>query len=120
MEKETSKTVGVQGINVSVEERLIKFVQERPPLYNICLPLMERTNAKKIALWGEIRNLFGDQMSVEELQKKWKYLRDCYIKARKKVTEYRPSGSEATPLPNPGFRFYELMKFIDDGVTPQM
>ncbi|KYN28479.1 hypothetical protein ALC57_02091 [Trachymyrmex cornetzi] len=49
------------------------------------------------ALWEEIRNILGGIMSIEELQKKWKYHRDCYVRARKKMKTYVPSGSGALP-----------------------
>lgn len=96
------------------EEAFIRHVQNRPPLYNLRLPLSDRTNAKKNQLWKEISNIYGGELSPEDLQKKWKYLRDCFVRAKKKVTAYRPSGSQATPAVDPGFRHYELMKFVDD------
>lgn len=101
----------------SFEEQLIKYVQDRPALYNISLPLSDRTNGKKNALWLEIFNIFGGQYSVEDLQKKWKYLRDSYIRARKRVTQYVPSGSGASVSIDPGFRHYDLLKFLDDGAS---
>ncbi|CAG9769731.1 unnamed protein product [Ceutorhynchus assimilis] len=118
VEKATGDTVGSQA-NTSFEEQLIKYIQERPALYNPGLPLLDRTHSKKMALWGEIANLFGGKYAVVDLQKKWKYLRDCYTRAKKKVKEYKPSGSEATAPPNPGFSYYELLKFIDDGASSQ-
>lgn len=56
-------------------------------------------------------------MSLEDIQKKWKYLRDRYNRAKKRMTEYKPSGSEACSLPDPGFSYYEMMKFVDDGIS---
>jgi len=54
-------------------------------------------------------------MSIDELQKKWKYHRDCYMRARKKMKTYVPSGSGALPsnLKN-SYRYFELMKPLDD------
>lgn len=53
-------------------------------------------------------------MSIEELQKKWKY-RDCYIRARKKMKTYVPSGSGALPSNfKSSYRYFELMKPLDD------
>jgi len=54
-------------------------------------------------------------MSIDELQKKWKYYRDCYMRARKKMKTYVPSGSGAL-LSNfkSSYRYFELIKPLDD------
>ncbi|XP_031327643.1 uncharacterized protein LOC116158914 [Photinus pyralis] len=122
VEKGTSTVVGSSSVTKdapteSFEELLITYVQDRPALYNITLPLSERTVGKKNALWMEVFNLFGGKYTIEDLQKKWKYLRDCYIRARKKVTQYIPSGSGALQKVDPGFRHYALMTFLNDDTT---
>jgi len=54
-------------------------------------------------------------MNIKELQKRWKYHRDCYIRARKKVKQYVPSGSAATSTNlKSSYRFFELMRTLDD------
>ncbi|CAG9773577.1 unnamed protein product [Ceutorhynchus assimilis] len=76
-----AKDVNVEATSLYTfnwEEDFIKHVQDRPPLYNLGLSLFKRTNAKKIHLWNEISNIYGGQFTPAELQKKWKYLRDCY------------------------------------------
>lgn len=98
-------------------EQFIKCVEDRPPLYNVQLCLTERTNLKKNALWSEILNTIGGN-SIEELKAKWKYFKDRYMKAKKKVNTYKPSGSAFIPV-NPGFQYYNLMKFLDDSSEPQ-
>jgi len=100
--------------SASWEETFIKYVQDRPPLYDFRLPLQERTNSKKNNLWTEIYNLFGGKISTIQLKAKWKYLRDCYLRAKKRVTKYKPSGSASQSTPEPGFRHFILMKFLDD------
>ncbi|CAG9760581.1 unnamed protein product [Ceutorhynchus assimilis] len=105
--------------SIGWEEHFISLVQERPGLYNMGLPVLQRTNAKKLQLWSEISNIFGNKISADELAKKWKYFRDCYIRAKKKKNVYQTSSSGAMPLPDPGFRHYYLMKFIDDGESQQ-
>lgn len=77
--------------------------------------MSERTNFKKNALWTEVKNHLGSAMTIDEIKARWKYLRDCYTKAHKKVSEYKPSGSGADGIPpKPGFRFYDNMKFLND------
>jgi len=55
-------------------------------------------------------------LTLEEAKARWKYLRDNYIKARKKIQGYIPSGSvaEAANIKKSKFRFYDLMIFLND------
>ncbi|XP_020299123.1 uncharacterized protein LOC109863294 isoform X2 [Pseudomyrmex gracilis] len=58
----------------------------------------------------------GGVLSAIEAKDRWRYLRDCYSKAKKKENEYIPSGSGAEQLlkrKNP-FRFNQKMSFLDD------
>lgn len=82
--KEQAEVVGQATTGEAFEELLIKHVKYRPALYNTKLPLSQRIQSKKTASWLEIFNLFGGKISLEDLQKKWKYLRDRYNKAKKK------------------------------------
>ncbi|XP_031349656.1 uncharacterized protein LOC116175604 [Photinus pyralis] len=70
-------------------------------------------------LWVEIHNLLGGAKSVDEIKAKWKYLRDCYLKAKRKMNQYKPSGSAAAGIPDPRFRHFSLMKFLDDSSDRQ-
>lgn len=74
---------------------------------------------KKQSLWLEISNLLQGMATIEEIKNKWKYLRDCYLKAKKKINKYKPSGSATQEPQDPGFRYYNLMKFLDDGIERQ-
>lgn len=59
---------------------------------------------------------FLDKFEIEIIKKRWRNLRDSYKKARNKMTEYIPSGSE-TPETNKkkdGFRYYDQMEFLND------
>ncbi|XP_011863297.1 PREDICTED: uncharacterized protein LOC105559540 [Vollenhovia emeryi] len=53
-------------------------------------------------------------MDVPSIKKRWKYLKDCYIKDWKKSNEYIPSGSAAPATRKNTFRFYEAMSFLSD------
>lgn len=68
--------------------------------------------------------IYQGSLSPEEAKARWKYLRDNYIKARKKVQAYIPSGSAATTVTTANtitknksrFQYYELMKFLNDSL----
>lgn len=56
-------------------------------------------------------------INITDLQKRWKYHRDCYIRARKKMKEYVPSGSSASSANlKCTYRFFELMRPLDDAL----
>ncbi|XP_071576431.1 uncharacterized protein [Temnothorax nylanderi] len=97
------------------DEMLINIVQTKPALWNFQIPLSERTKAKKKALWKEVENMLGGLMTADDAMKRWKYLRDCYVRYKRQVNAYVPSGSGAQPSKKQKiFRFYEVMQFIDD------
>lgn len=116
VDKATNTTLVKPDVSASWEELLIRFVQDRPPLYNIKLPVAQRTNLKKNNLWAEIYNLLEGKQTLEAIKAKWRYLRDCYMKARKKMVLYKPSGSAAETMCDPGFRYYAMMQFLNDTV----
>jgi len=51
---------------------------------------------------------------MDVAKKRWKYLKDCYTKEKKKINEYIPSGSAVPPTRKSAFRFYETMSFLSD------
>lgn len=53
-------------------------------------------------------------MDVATAKKRWKYLKNCYAKEKKKNNEYIPSGSAAPPIRKSASRFYEAMNFLSD------
>lgn len=55
---------------------------------------------------------------MELVQKRWKQLRDSYVKTKRKETEYIPSGSAAncSKTLKMGFGLYNQIKFLDDVV----
>lgn len=102
--------------NEEFNERLIMAVLDRPSLYDFRINVKERSKIKKSSLWEEIRNILGGDRSIKDLQKRWKYLRDCYMRSKRKMKEYVPSGSAASASANlkSNFKFFELMKPLDD------
>ncbi|XP_039301705.1 uncharacterized protein LOC105204915 [Solenopsis invicta] len=118
---EKDQSIDIQASNVTdYNEALINAVYARPALYNYRIPLKERTSLKKKALWNEVANLMSTMTGtsdVEFVQKRWKQLRDSYIKAKKKEKAYVPSGSPGGGVQNKiVFAFYNQMKFLDDTI----
>ncbi|XP_011882824.1 PREDICTED: uncharacterized protein LOC105570318 [Vollenhovia emeryi] len=99
------------------DEILIELVFQRPALWNHKLPLQDRTNLKKDALWLEVSNgMGGGKATIKWVKNRWKDLRDAYVKARKKIKAYIPSGCDtetANKLRKSSFRFYEQMQFLE-------
>ncbi|XP_018566617.1 uncharacterized protein LOC108907431 [Anoplophora glabripennis] len=95
------------------DEAIIAMVAERRALYDFKLPLNQRTKAKKEDLWKEISNNLGG-VGILQIKQRWKYLRDSFVRAKKKVKEYRPSGSAGVLPVDPKFKHYDLMQFLDD------
>lgn len=83
--------------------------------YKIFFILYQENDWKK---WSSfIISLNTEQENnIELVQKRWKQLRDSYVKAKRKVTEYIPSGSANCSKTSKiqGFRLYNQMKFLDD------
>lgn len=77
------------------EDLLISLVSERPPLFDISLNLRLRSKAIKEKHWWEIKTIMKTDLSLEELSKKWKALRDYYVKIKPEMTRNVPSGSSA-------------------------
>lgn len=100
--------------------------------------------SEKKALWKEVENMLGGLykylqditrsckvqsilrielilfiitgfMTADDASKRQKYLRDCYVRYKRQINSYVPSGSGAQPSKKQKmFRFYEVMQFIDD------
>lgn len=59
LEINTADVVPVETKSDDTDETLIELVFERPALWNHKLPLQDRTNLKKDALWLEVSNRMG-------------------------------------------------------------
>ncbi|KAJ8957195.1 hypothetical protein NQ318_007757 [Aromia moschata] len=88
---------------------------------DILKPVIERTKLKKNVLWEEICEALRNhnyKLTTEEVKVKWKYLRDQYIRERKKLKEYIPSGASGLQqtLKTTSFKYYKIMTFLNDTV----
>ncbi|CAH1106939.1 unnamed protein product [Psylliodes chrysocephalus] len=101
-----------------VEELLATFVQQRPPLWDSRLPLSRRSKTVRDGLWLEIFKEFSEQFSIEFLQRKWRNMRDTFIKVKGEVESYIPSGS-ATKKRKKVWKYYEIMCFLKDSIIPR-
>lgn len=103
----------------NLDELFIEVVRSKRALYDFRVPASKRTMLHKNALWMEVSNILQGSLSPEEAKARWKYLRDNYIKARKKIQTYVPSGSAATgniTAKKTRFQYYELMKLLNDSL----
>lgn len=60
--------------------RLIELVQARPPLWDHTLPLKLRGKDVREKLWREIEQELKYTLSIPDLEKKWKNLKDTFLK----------------------------------------
>ena len=60
----------------------------------------------------------GGDFKVEHASKRWNFLKECFIKSRRKylseVKANSKSGSAATKIVKPTFRYHESMAFLND------
>ncbi|KAL5236532.1 hypothetical protein ACI65C_003942 [Semiaphis heraclei] len=64
--------------------RLIAEVNERNPLWDHRLPLAARYEPIKQNLWNEIYVALNGIYSIDVLKKKWKYLREKFVREKRK------------------------------------
>ncbi|XP_072399798.1 uncharacterized protein [Diabrotica undecimpunctata] len=103
----------VRQEEVPLEELLIQCVQARPALWNCRMALQERSKGIREKLWTEIFEEFGSnpEFSIEYLTKKWRNLRDTYIRLK---GEYTPSGSSAKKKKK--WVYYDYLSFLNDSI----
>ncbi|CAG9818744.1 unnamed protein product [Phaedon cochleariae] len=103
---------------ISVEEFLINLVMARPPLWDSRLPLKDRSKTIRDNLWLEVYEAFGEQehLSVSVLIKKWRNLRDTYVRVKGETESYVPSGSAAGKKKKRKWEYYDLMSFLSDTI----
>nr|XP_055069810.1 transcription factor Adf-1-like [Misgurnus anguillicaudatus] len=93
-----------------MDEKLILCVSEFPELYNTSLRSY-RDIGRKAVSWKHVANQVG--MSEDECKRRWKNLRDRYIKERKTMKE-KKSGAGAEQKTK--WRYFSIMSFLEPHV----
>ncbi|XP_067208771.1 uncharacterized protein [Linepithema humile] len=109
-EVSNSKLVSKSNCSSS-DETFISAIEIREPLWNIKLPVAQRSKEIKSVLWEEVCKVMKGKYTVESAKKKWKNLCDThrrYVKEEKNIR----SGS-ATKKKNK-WMYYEQMGFMRD------
>ncbi|KMQ89596.1 histone H3 [Lasius niger] len=75
----------------NLDERLIEEVRRREPLYNFRLPLAQRGRKQTKHMWQDISTELNGEISADGAAKRWKSLRDTFMKII--AEERQPSGS---------------------------
>ena len=73
-----------ESLPISTEEnlevKLAEAIQARPALWDHTLPLKQRAKDIRTKLWREVYNEINGEIPLEKLEKKWKNLRDTFLK----------------------------------------
>ncbi|KAF5271244.1 hypothetical protein FQR65_LT17671 [Abscondita terminalis] len=115
---EGEPTESENGSASTFEEILIGKIQNMPALWDSRLPLELRSKSIKDKLWLEIFNCLEGQFSIDIIQKKWRYLRDTYLKTKTDLETYIPSGSGRTKTKKI-WKYYDALKFLSDTMDPR-
>lgn len=75
---------------------LINAIKVRRPLFDHTMSLSERSESIKNKLWIEVYNELQGQVSINELKKKWKYLKEKYVRERQKLKKCGLKGGRKT------------------------
>ncbi|XP_029155629.1 uncharacterized protein LOC114946582 isoform X2 [Nylanderia fulva] len=95
----------------NLEELIITEVSARELLWNQKLSITKRDRQTVQQLWKQVANATNGECSVDEVKKKWKNLRDRYMKIIS--LEKLPSGSGSKPSRRK-WQHYELLSFLRD------
>ncbi|XP_022179008.1 uncharacterized protein LOC111039719 isoform X2 [Myzus persicae] len=100
-------------IEFDLTSSLISAIKVRPPLFDHRMILTERSEAIKNILWNEVYAELNGLITIDELKKKWKYLKEKYVRERQK-----PKKSENT---RKGRRtkwlHYSHLSFLEEVIT---
>lgn len=119
------------------DELLISLVSARPPLFDMRLPLKQRSRGIIHNLWEEViselnsknfvlnkhcmfsRLRVSVKVTTKQISSRWKNIRDSYVRARVNIQKKIASGSssseklKADSIRNK-HKHYELLEFLDD------
>ncbi|KAL7386353.1 hypothetical protein ABVT39_007182 [Epinephelus coioides] len=94
-----------------MEDKLIVAVCGHPELYDNTMVLYRERNRKEQA-WVKVSEKAG--LPVEVCRRKWKSLRDTYLKERKKKTEKKSGAAAGTGKKR---KYFAVLSFLDPFVA---
>ena len=87
-------------------EALINLVRQYPVLWNK-QDMMYKDSSYKEAKWKEIMEIL--HLNKEEVIRKWKFLRDTYVRHKNNKSKSRDGLSQCKPK----WKYYDIMSFVD-------
>eukprot|EP00102_Acyrthosiphon_pisum_P021367 XP_016658577.1 PREDICTED: uncharacterized protein LOC107883322 [Acyrthosiphon pisum] len=90
---------------------LISAINERNPLWDHRLPMADRYEPIKQMLWNEIYVALNGIYPIEILKKKWKYLREKYVREKKKPASGAAGGKKKI------WCHMQSLHFLNDVIT---
>ncbi|XP_060526763.1 uncharacterized protein LOC132702248 [Cylas formicarius] len=100
---EHQKACQSNPLNDRLIESFIEAVRPRPPLWDDNLPRTMRTIGIKHELWQEVYEELDGVIPLEKLEKKWRYLKEMFLKLKKK------EGCEQEQ-----WKYFGMLQFLDD------
>ncbi|CAL8258949.1 unnamed protein product [Boreogadus saida] len=97
------------------DESLITAVSECPVLYDLTLKAYHDLTKRNQA-WRDIAAMLG--VTAEVSRKKWKYLRDKYLRERKAEKDRKKSGAGATSFKR--WKYMAIMGFLERHVKERV
>ncbi|XP_056453208.1 transcription factor Adf-1-like [Gadus chalcogrammus] len=97
------------------DESLITAVSECPVLYDLTLKAYH-DQTKRNQAWRDISAMLG--VTAEVSRKKWKYLRDKYLRERKAERDRKKSGAGATSFKR--WKYMAIMGFLERHVKERV
>uniref|UniRef100_A0A8C5AS23 MADF domain-containing protein n=1 Tax=Gadus morhua TaxID=8049 RepID=A0A8C5AS23_GADMO len=97
------------------DESLITAVSECPVLYDLTLKAYHDLTKRNQA-WRDIPAMLG--VTAEVSRKKWKYLRDKYLRERKAERDRKKSGAGATSFKR--WKYMAIMGFLERHVKERV
>ncbi|XP_001952093.1 uncharacterized protein LOC100167001 [Acyrthosiphon pisum] len=99
-------------VNDKITLCLINAIKARRPLFDHTIPLSERSESIKNKLWNEVYDELQGQITTDELKKKWKYLKEKYVRERQKAKKSDPKGGRRTK-----WLHYVQLSFLEEVLT---
>ncbi|XP_056463070.1 transcription factor Adf-1-like [Gadus chalcogrammus] len=97
------------------DESLITAVSESPVLYDLTLKAYHDLTKRNQA-WRDISSMLG--VTAEVSRKKWKYLRDKYLRERKAERDRKKSGAGATSFKR--WKYMAIMGYLERHVKERV